>query len=67
MPNHIKNRLTIITDPKRRQEIRVAIQREKRGLGMIDFGKQLYQDGEELGNYEYRYDKTEEFGGMTQC
>ena len=40
MPNHIKNRLTIVsTDNDRIREILEAIQDDERGLGSVDFEK----------------------------
>ena len=39
MPNHVTNRITIIADKQRTQEILGFIKNDERGLGSIDFNK----------------------------
>ena len=41
MPNHVKNRLTIIAEPERLQEILEQLKQDEHGLGSIDFDKIL--------------------------
>ena len=64
MPNHVTNRLNLIGEQTRIDELLDKIKNDELGRGTIDFNKISLEDyclyyDEKTGNYEYREESEE--------